>query len=240
MRPPLIVLVPWISALLLEIWLITILIRKKLFKNAQVFTAVVVMYAIVDMLVLGAALTRFQTYTMYTLREITSTVLRTWLLIEICRHLLAHRQWTRRLIQVALLCSVLLLFTTAFPLFTGDQTQGIGTAFLKMGVWFRTVYFTQIGVVAMLFLLYFRSLDTTFSRDFGIAIGLATASGAELVSLTLRGRPELGNPYLYVALNYVGMMTATAIWIMFMSAPLSRVKVNYPRGPSDSGEMAAD
>jgi hypothetical protein len=63
----------------------------------------------------------------------------------------------------------------------------------------------------------FNSIVSTFTRDMGIAMGLATTSAAELVSMTLRGRPGgRGDPSL-ISLNYIGLLTATAIWIMFLT-----------------------
>ncbi len=183
----------------------------------------VVLYSIIDLAVFGAALVHFQTYSMYTLREVSSAVLRTWLLIELCRRILADYRWTRRLMLAALLSSALLLVGAGFPVFVSEQSTS--SAYLGMGVYFRTVYFAQVGVIAVLFLMSFRSLEANFTRELGIAIGLATASGAELVSLTLRGRSDLGTPYAYISLNYIGMITATAIWIMFVNAKTLESKI---------------
>jgi hypothetical protein len=242
MRPPLVVLIPWVLCLLAEFWLITILIRRKLYKGLQVFTAVVVIYAALDVLVFIAANTELYMYTMYAVREISSAVLRTWLLITLCRQLLQRHVWTKWLMMAALVVSAALLVSISFPTFLDEHTTGMALSYRRMGVWLRTAYFTQVGVIAVLFLMNFNSIVSTFTRDMGIAMGLATASAAELVSMTLRGRPSgRGDPSL-TSLNYIGLFTAVAIWIMFLTPRRRDIYEDAPaherseRAVSASGE----
>jgi hypothetical protein len=217
MRPPLIVLIPWLLCLLAEFWLVAILIRRRLYRELQVFSAVVMIYAALDLIVFIAVNAEFYIYTMYAIREISSAVLRTWLLITLCRQLLRRHVWTRWLMMVALVISAALLISISFPTFLDEHTAGQAQSYRQMGVWLRTAYFTQVGVIAVLFLMNFNSIVSTFTRDMGIAMGLATTSAAELVSMTLRGRPSgRGDPSL-TSLNYIGLLTAVAIWIMFLT-----------------------
>jgi hypothetical protein len=217
MSMPLVVLIPWVLSLLAEFWLITILVRKKLYRELPVFAAVVMIYAVLDLAVFTSVNMQFYTYMMYAIREISSAVLRTWLLITLCRQLLQRHVWTKWLMMLALVVSATVLIGISFPTFLDEHTAGTALSYMQVGVWLRTAYFTQVGVIAVLFLMNFNSIVSTFTRDMGIAMGLATTSAAELVSMTLRGRPGgRGDPSL-VSLNYVGMLTATAIWIMFLT-----------------------
>jgi hypothetical protein len=217
MRPPLIVMIPWVLSLLLEFWLVSLLVRRKLFKELPVFSAVVVIYAFLDVIAFSATLTHFYAYAMFSLREIANAVLRTWLLITLCRQLLRQHAWTRWLMVVSLVAAATLLVGISFPVFLDEHTSGLTATYLHLGVWFRTAYFTQVGVIAVLLLMNFDSILSTFTREMGIAMGLATMSAAELVSMTLRGRPGGAQDYSLISLNYVGMVTAFAIWIMFLS-----------------------
>ena len=217
MQPPPIVLVPWVIALLMELWLIYVLFKRGLNRQYSTFTAMLVIHWIVDLAVLSAALTRVHTYELYTLRQICNSVLRSWVLFELCQHLLASQRWTRIAMITVLIGSAVLLVGGGYSLFHQDSTILNGT-YRQAGVWFRTAYFAQIGVVAALFLMTFRSSDATQSRDFGIAIGLGTASGAELVSFVLREHADVASRYAFISLNYIGLITAVAIWLMFMTA----------------------
>ena len=224
MQPPFIVLVPWVGALVLEAWLLFAVFRRGIHRELPVFTSMVLIYTILDAVVFVAALARFHTYSMYTLREISSAVLRTWLMIEMSRHIFTNLRWTRRVLLAILLLSAALLIGIGFPIFLREHLEGIANAYLAMGVWFRTVYFAQVGVICVMLLLYFNSTESSFTREIGIAIGLATASGTELVTLTLRGRPDMGSNYMYISLNYIGMITATSIWLMFMHTTAKEAK----------------
>jgi hypothetical protein len=217
MSMPLVVFIPWVLSLLAEFWLIAILVRRKLYRELSVFSAVVMIYAVLDLSTFMAVNMQFYMYIMYPLREISSAVLRTWLLITLCRQLLRRHVWTKWLMMAALVVSAAVLIGISFPTFLDEHTAGTALSYQQVGVWLRTAYFTQVGVIAVLFLMNFNSIVSTFTRDMGIAMGLATTSAAELVSMTLRGRPGgRGDPSL-VSLNYVGMLTATAIWIMFLT-----------------------
>jgi hypothetical protein len=217
MNVPFVVLIPWVLSLLAECWLITILFRRKLFRELPVFSAVVIIYAALDLAVFAAVNLQFYTYAFYAFREISSAVLRTWLLLNLCGQLLRRHAWTKWLMIAALVVSATLLIGISFPTFLEENTAGTALSYMQMGVWLRTTYFTQVGVIAVLFLMNFNSIVSTFTRDMGIAMGLATTSASELVSMTLRGRPAgRGDPSL-VSLNYIGMLTATAIWIMFLT-----------------------
>ena len=217
MRLPLVVLIPWVLCLLAEFWLIAILIRRKLYRELEVFAAVAVIYAALDTATFVSANMQYYMYTLYAIREISNAVLRTWLLITLCRQLLRRHVWTKWLMMFALVVSAALLISIGFPTFLDEHTNGQALSYLQVGVWLRTAYFTQVGVIAVLFLMNFNSIVSTFTRDMGIAMGLATASAAELVSMTLRGRPSgRGDPSL-TSLNYIGLLTAIAIWIMFLT-----------------------
>jgi hypothetical protein len=217
MNVPLVVLIPWVLSLLAEFWLITILFRRKLYRELPVFAAVVLIYAALDVAVFAAVSLQFYTYALYALREISSAVLRTWLLITLCGQLLRRHVWTKWLMMLALVVSATVLIGISFPTFLDENTAGTALSYMQMGVWLRTAYFTQVGVIAVLFVMNFNSIVSTFTRDMGIAMGLATTSASELVSMTLRGRPAgRGDPSL-ISLNYIGMLTATAIWIMFLT-----------------------
>jgi hypothetical protein len=216
MQPPLIILIPWVLSLLLEFWLIGLLVRKRLYRDLPVFSSMVIIYALLDFTVLVAMLSRVYAYPMFALREIANAVLRTWVLIDLCRRLLTGHIWTKRLLMLALLASAAVLIGVGYPYFEGEFAARIATTYMQLGVWFRTAYFTQIGVIAVLFLLHSRSMISGFTREIGIAIGIATSSGAELVSMTLRGRPR-GDDAALFSLNYIGMATAVVIWMMFLS-----------------------
>jgi hypothetical protein len=215
--PPFIVLAPWALSLLLEFLLIALLLRRQLYREVPVFAAVVILYALLDAAAMAARFSGLYLYAMLSLREIGGTVLRTWLLVELCRRLLSDHRWTKRLLLVALLGSALLLVSVGFPVFQEDQSPSLFvSAFMQLGVWLRTMYFTQVGVIAILFLINFNTNFSGFSREIGMALGVATASSASLVSLTLRGHSGSGD-YAALGLNYLGMVTAVAIWIMFLN-----------------------
>jgi hypothetical protein len=215
--PPFIVLAPWVLSLLLEFWLIALLWRRKLYSEVPVFASMVVIYALLDSAALAARLSNIFLYAILSLREISGTVLRTWLLVELCRQLLSDHRWTKRLLLFALIGSAVLLVSVGFPVFHDDQSpSAFVSAYMQLGVWLRTMYFTQVGVIAILFLINFNTTISSFSREIGMALGVATASSAALVSLTLRGH-SASSDYAAVALNYLGMVTAVAIWIMFLS-----------------------
>jgi hypothetical protein len=235
MRPPLIVLIPWMLSLVLEFWLVGILVGRKLYREFPVFSSFVFIYSVIDIAVLAASLARFYPYTMFTLREIASAVLRTWLLISLCRQLLQRQIWTKWLMVMILILSATLLVGIGFPAFLEEHLAGTPGTYMHLGVWFRTAYFTQVGVIAVLFLMNFNSLLSTFNREMGIAMGLATMSAAELVSMTLRARPGAAGDYSLVSLNYIGMFTAFAIWLMFLSP---RIVDRFERIDTDRASAA--
>jgi hypothetical protein len=235
MRPPLIVLVPWVLSILLEFWLVILLFRRKLYREFPVFASFVFIYSVLDVTVLGATIARFYPYPMFTLREIASAVLRTWLLISLCRHLLERHVWTKWLMMFVLFASATLLVGIGFPVFLDEHLSGSPGTYLHLGVWFRTAYFTQVGVIAVLFLMNFNSLLSSFNREMGIAMGLATMSAAELVSMTLRARPGASGDYSLISLNYIGMFTAFAIWLMFLSP---RIVDRFERIDTDRASAA--
>ena len=214
--PALIVFIPWLLSLVLEFWLIGLIYRRRLYREVPVFSSMVIIYALLDVSVLLATITRFHQFPMFTLREIASVVLRTWLLMDLSRKLLSERPWTKLLMITVLVVSATLLIGVGFPVFLNEHTAGIATTYLHLGVWFRTAYFAQVGVISILFLINFSSVLTSFTREIGMAIGLATCSAAELVSMTLRGRPGGSSDVTMISLNYIGMVTASAIWLMFM------------------------
>ncbi len=210
-------MIPWVISLLLEFWLVSLLYRRKFYRELPVFSAVVIIYAALDVLVFSATLTHFYAFAMFSLREIANAVLRTWLLITLCGQLLRQHAWTKWLMVAALITAAVLLIAISFPVFLDEHTSGMSVSYLHLGVWLRTAYFTQVGVIAVLLLMNFDSILSTFTREMGIAMGLATTSAAELVSMTLRARPGGARDYSLISLNYIGMCTAFAIWIMFLA-----------------------
>jgi hypothetical protein len=225
--PPIIVLVPWLLSLVLEIWLVFLVCKRKFYRDLPVFSSMVIIYAVLDLTVLCSSVTRFYPYPLFTLREIASVVLRTWLLFDLCRRLLVERPWTKALLMLILVGSAVFLIGVGFPVFLSEHTAGTATTYLHLGVWFRTVYFAQVGVIAILLLMNIGSMLAAYTREIGMAIGLATTSAAELVSMTLRNRPNGGTDYAMISLNYIGMVTAAAIWIMFL----------LPRNSMDASNM---
>jgi len=239
MWPPFIVSVPWVISILLELWLLQILYRRGLYREVPVFAAMVTIYAVLDILVFGARLSSTYPYPMFTIREIASAVLRTWMLVELCRQMLRDHRWTKRLLVFVLLGSAAFLVGVGYPIFLDEHTLGLSNTYMHLGVWLRTAYFTQVGVIAVLLLINFNSMISGFSRETGMAIGIATASGAELVSMTLRGRPGGQADFASIGLNYVGMATAVLIWIMFLEAKFKAPNVEEGPDERDSARQAA-
>ena len=59
MPPPPIVMIPWVLSLGLEFWLLALLLRRQLFRELPVFSCVVFIYAVLDVVVFWASFVAF-------------------------------------------------------------------------------------------------------------------------------------------------------------------------------------
>ncbi len=211
--------VGWALSLIFEAWLVVVLIRKRRYAEMPVFAASVFIYAAIEVTLLGMMFTRRGLMPMYAFRQIASVLLRSWVIFDICRRAVNSSAKYKALTALFLLLSTGVLIVAGYPLFEANYKAGTATTYQSLGVYLRTGYLTQVGVIAVLLLIRLSRNLSVRMRDVGIATGLAASGAAELVNLSFRVPQHPNENMTFAILNSLGMVTAYVLWILFVKAP---------------------
>jgi len=212
----------WITPHLLQIGIAVIMFRRGLARLFPCFFAYTCFEVFEFALLFTAAKFHIGTvsyFSLYSIMNSVSTILRFGILMEILRHLASSYPVLDRVLKPMFRWAAVVLLVGALMLavFAGGKRTNL--SWFAMNMLDRTVLILQTGLLAGLF-VFSRYMTLSWRNQvFGIALGLGVYATADLIIAAILTQTGFARAQL---LDYVGMAAyhgSVVIWIYYLLKP---------------------